>query len=707
VTYQSLYRRFRPQTFAQVRGQQHLVQALRNAVREDRVGHAYLFSGPRGTGKTTTARILAKALNCPEVVDGEPCDRCESCRAITEGRSLDVFELDAASNNGVDAIRDLTDRASQGSPGRRKVYILDEVHMLSAAASNALLKTLEEPPGHVVFVLATTDPQKVLPTIRSRTQHFEVHLLSADELGALVDDVIAEAELDVPPGTRDYVLREGGGSARDTLSALDRVVAIGGIPDQGDTLDDLVDALCDRDTAMALSAVDRAVRTGRGPRTLGELLMARLRDVFLAAVGADLDRLSDDQRVRVTEQARRLGARGATTALDLLAEAFTGIADAPDPRIPLEVALVRLTRPDLDRTLGGLAARVEQLERLLAGGVPSPGSHPGGPEAARNPASPPTDSATGAAAGSAAPATRPGDGDGGVDTTAVDDADRFPEDPDGPGHPATATPERFPTDPDAPGAPGPAPSGHGAADAARQALASSRATRPGRAGAASPPTGASVDSMADAAAGPPPTPRRAASSAQSGPRSENGVAASAGVARPAEPSAPSEPPAAPARPSEPEAPAAPDTLATGDLPSRDDLVVAWGDAVLPTLPQKAKVRFAGGRFVDVADGVAVFGLPNEVHRVRCEEVRPQVEQVLASHFGRPVPLRLVVDDGAPPPRIPGVRTTPVAGDADGAPDDDSIDVSELVDATDAPTTEIDRITEVFGAVEVVHEEDPA
>ena len=180
MAYQSLYRRYRPQRFADVRGQDHATRALRNSVRDGRVAHAYLFSGPRGTGKTSTARILAKALNCAAPQDGEPCGTCDSCVQIAAGASLDVHELDAASNNGVEAMRELVARTALGTPGRWKVYIVDEVHMLSAAASNALLKTLEEPPGHVVFVLATTDPQKVLSTIRSRTQHFEFRLLPAD-----------------------------------------------------------------------------------------------------------------------------------------------------------------------------------------------------------------------------------------------------------------------------------------------------------------------------------------------------------------------------------------------------------------------------------------------------------------------------------------------------------------------------------------------
>ena len=186
MAYQSLYRRYRSQRWSELKGQDHVSQTLRNAVREGRVSHAYLFSGPRGTGKTSSARILAKALNCGNQADGEPCGTCDSCVGITEGRSLDVVELDAASNRGVDAMRELVSRASLGTPGRWKVYIVDEVHMLTTDASTTLLKTLEEPPGHVIFVLATTEPQKVLPTIRSRTQHFEFHLLPSDVLGVSI-----------------------------------------------------------------------------------------------------------------------------------------------------------------------------------------------------------------------------------------------------------------------------------------------------------------------------------------------------------------------------------------------------------------------------------------------------------------------------------------------------------------------------------------
>src|SRR5580698_6064019 len=280
----SLYRRFRPGRFDELKGQDHVVRALRSAVRDDRVSHAYLFSGPRGTGKTSSARILAKALNCEAPVDGEPCGTCTSCVEIAQGTSLNVHELDAASNNGVDAMRDLVAHAGLGTPGRWKVYIVDEVHMLSTAAANALLKTLEEPPGHVVFVLATTDPQKVPPTIRSRTQHLEFRLLGADVLQALLESVKAEAGLNVDEVSLEAAVRRGRGSARDALSALDQVAASGSADSARPDVGAVVEALAEGEVKELLVQVSALLAGGWGAQQLATELVDELRQVFLAAL---------------------------------------------------------------------------------------------------------------------------------------------------------------------------------------------------------------------------------------------------------------------------------------------------------------------------------------------------------------------------------------------------------------------------------------
>jgi DNA polymerase-3 subunit gamma/tau len=370
--YQSLYRRYRPQRFAEVRGQDHVTRALKNAVRDGRVAHAYLFSGPRGTGKTSTARILAKALNCHHPTDGEPCGTCESCEEVTRGSSLDVHELDAASNNGVDAMRDLVARAALGTPGRWKVYIVDEVHMLSAAASNALLKTLEEPPGHVVFVLATTDAQKVLPTIRSRTQHFEFRLLGRQVLEGLVGDVVRDAGLEVSEEAIDQAVRRGNGSARDALSALDQVAASGTVDDEFPVLDALAEALCERDTGGALEAVAEAAAAGRDPQRLAADLVEHLRQGFLASMAPNLVSLGPEARERVEDQARRMGMAALVRSMEVIGRTQVEMRDALDPRLSLEVALVRLSNPEADDSSAALVERLERLERRIEHGSGAP-----------------------------------------------------------------------------------------------------------------------------------------------------------------------------------------------------------------------------------------------------------------------------------------------------------------------------------------------
>jgi DNA polymerase-3 subunit gamma/tau len=367
----SLYRRFRPGRFDEIRGQDHVVRALRSAVRDDRVSHAYLFSGPRGTGKTSSARILAKALNCAAPVEGEPCDVCVSCTEITQGTSLNVHELDAASNNGVDAMRDLVAHAGLGTPGRWKVYIVDEVHMLSNAAANALLKTLEEPPGHVVFVLATTDPQKVPPTIRSRTQHLEFRLLGADTLHALLESVKSEAGLDVDEVALEAAVRRGRGSARDALSALDQVAASGSADSARPDVGAIVEALAEGEVNELLVQVSSLLSGGWGAQPLATELVDELRQVFLAALAPELCAASGEARAPYSSLAETMGLARVVRSMEILGRALIDLRDAPDAQVVLEIALVRAAKPDLDAGVEALTERVGALERALTANGPA------------------------------------------------------------------------------------------------------------------------------------------------------------------------------------------------------------------------------------------------------------------------------------------------------------------------------------------------
>ena len=386
MVYQSLYRKHRPQTFGGLVGQEHVTAALRNAVREDRVGHAYLFSGPRGTGKTTTARILAKALNCLNLgADGEPCGVCENCVAIAEGRFLDLFELDAASNNSVDNIRDLTDSVhlGLGATSKRKVYLVDEVQMLSAAASNALLKTLEEPPEHVVFVLATTNPEKVLPTIRSRTQHLEFTLFSADELEKLLADVLAQEGIDADAAALAVIVRAAGGSARDALSLLDQALAHGTGQLDADAVSDLfggtpfdlraavLDAVAAEDPAGVLIAVGALLDAGHEPRRIAEDVLRSVRDAFLLNASGGQVRVDapEEEQRRLDELGQTLGNTTLVRVLETLGQAVVDMrgTDAADPRLVLEIALVRLTRREVGPPIQTVMERIEKLEQTVAG----------------------------------------------------------------------------------------------------------------------------------------------------------------------------------------------------------------------------------------------------------------------------------------------------------------------------------------------------
>jgi DNA polymerase III subunit gamma/tau len=372
VPFTSLYRRFRPGRFEELRGQDHVVRALQSAVRDGRISHAYLFSGPRGTGKTSSARILAKALNCLDSVDGEPCGVCASCLEIERGTSLDVHELDAASNNGVDAMRDLVSHAALGTPGRWKVYIVDEVHMLSNAAANALLKTLEEPPSHVVFVLATTEQQKVPATIRSRTQHLEFRLIGADTLQELLESIRGKVGLDIDDAGLQAAVRRGHGSARDALSALDLAVASGTGEPLRPELDSVVSAVASSDAGRVLISVNALLADGWSPQQLATELVDDLRQAFLAALAPELCAVSGAQRSASAAVAESMGLARVVRSMEILGHALVDMRDAPDAQVVLEIAIVQAARPDLDQSTAALAERVSVLERSAAGTYAAP-----------------------------------------------------------------------------------------------------------------------------------------------------------------------------------------------------------------------------------------------------------------------------------------------------------------------------------------------
>lgn len=386
LAHHSLYRTYRPGRFSDLIGQDHVAKALRSAVANERHGHAYLFSGPRGTGKTSTARILAKALNCTNPQDADPCNQCDSCTQITAGSSMDVHELDAASNNGVEAMRELVNRASLGTPGRWKVYIVDEVHMLTTAASNALLKTLEEPPGHVVFVLATTDPQKVLPTIRSRTQSFEFKLVALETLVEHLTWVSSDASLEVSPETIRAAAKRGNGSVRDALSALDRAAAAGELEDPSDAARQILACIASQDAAALLAQAAGAANEGVDARVLTTDLVAEARLLLLQREAPKLvePTKADSELIDLASQ---LTTPKIIKTIRLLGEAQVSQKDALDPMAVLEATLVELCLPpessapsnrggNDSATLVDLQRRVKQLEALLNSAPPNLSASP-------------------------------------------------------------------------------------------------------------------------------------------------------------------------------------------------------------------------------------------------------------------------------------------------------------------------------------------
>jgi DNA polymerase III subunit gamma/tau len=423
---QALYRRYRPESFADVIGQSHVTEPLQQALTNQRIHHAYLFSGPRGCGKTTSARILARCLNCERGPTPTPCGSCQSCQDLArEGSgSLDVIEIDAASHGGVEDARDLRERAFYAPASSRfKIYIIDEAHMVSREGFNALLKLVEEPPDHVKFVFATTEPDKVIPTIRSRTHHYPFRLVPPGELQAHLARICELEGVTVGKGVLPLVVRAGRGSVRDSMSVLDQLVA--GAGKDGVTyplatallgytdatlLDDTIEAFAAGDGAAVFSIVDRVVEAGHDPKRFAEGILERLRDLVIIDAVPDtaatiLSEHPADELERMRQQAAHFGAAQLSRAADIVNTGLTEMRGATAPRLHLELICARVLLPAADDEERGLGARLDRLERRMAisgttGEAPAQAVQPTAerrPEPVAEPTPPPVSAATPAA----------------------------------------------------------------------------------------------------------------------------------------------------------------------------------------------------------------------------------------------------------------------------------------------------------------------
>jgi len=382
MSYLVLARKWRPQRFDEIVGQRHVALTLANALRTDRVSHAYLFAGPRGIGKTSMARILAKALNCEKGPAAEPCNACAACRAITEGHCLDVLEIDGASNRGIDDVRQLRESVKYAPASTRaKVYIIDEVHMLTADAFNALLKTLEEPPRHVYFVLATTEPLRVPPTILSRCQRHDFGRLTVDELAGNLRKIVDAEKIAIDDDALRLIARKGEGSVRDTLTLLDQVAATGDGPFGEAEIQEILglsgtglyfelsDAIVATDGKRALLALETAYAQGLNLQELADELVHHFRDLLIASLGEDMERLVEgttEERARLREQAARARPGDALRWLRILLDVAARMRRSPHGRVHLEVALAEMA------SLPRAVDLAEVLERLRSGEMPAP-----------------------------------------------------------------------------------------------------------------------------------------------------------------------------------------------------------------------------------------------------------------------------------------------------------------------------------------------
>ena len=581
----SLYRRHRPGSFDEVVGQQHVVRTLRNAVEQDKVHHAYLFVGSRGTGKTSMAKILARSLNCerggPTVT---PCGECESCTTIAAGTSVDVIEMDAASNRSVDDVRDLRERVAYAPAGGRwKVYILDEAHMLTKEAWNAFLKTLEEPPPNTVFVLATTESHKVMATIADRCQRFDFQRPTIEQISEVLDRVSAAEGIEVESGATSMIARSATGSFRDALGTLDQLVAFRGEQIDLDAVMELlgaadaellfetVDAVVAEDPKAVLLGVDRMARSGRDPGQFARDLLAHLRHLLVTQTTGEVPEtfvVTATDEGRLAAQAAAIGAASLIRTIDELAAALTAVREGDDARLAVEIALLKAARPDIDPSTEGLLRRIERLEERSEGNGPRV----------------PTEDEGGAAGGQAL--DRPDPPPPAGDSPASDDVRSTPADE-----------ARPPTEGISPTADAPSRGSESSSDIPSQGSSSSDA--PAR------DSKSSSDAQSDAANTP------AGDTDPEGPRAET-------VSPPAAPPAAGPGPAA--------------ESASSAVESLDDLIQVW-PAVLDNLRQNAPAlaaTFEGARPVAVGEGTLTIGFPPEFTFNKRKAEAPDKREVVSA-----------------------------------------------------------------------------
>jgi DNA polymerase-3 subunit gamma/tau len=386
MSYTALYRKFRPDCFEDVKGQDHIVTTLKNQIKADRIGHAYLFCGTRGTGKTTIAKILAKAVNCEHPVDGSPCGECASCRAIAAGASMNVIEIDAASNNGVDNIREIVDEVSfSPASGKYKVYIIDEVHMLSIGAFNALLKTLEEPPSYVIFILATTEVHKIPITILSRCQRYDFHRITIDTIADRLKELMEAEEIQVEEKALRYVAKTADGSMRDALSLLDQCIAfhfgetltydmvlnvLGAVDTE--VFSRLLRYVVEQDVTGCISLLEEIVMQGRELTQFVTDFTWYLRNLLLIQSSDDIEDVIDvssDNLARLKEESQMLEASSIIRYIRIFSELSGQMKYASQKRILIEIALIKLCRPIMEQDYDSLLERVRTIEKQLENGI--------------------------------------------------------------------------------------------------------------------------------------------------------------------------------------------------------------------------------------------------------------------------------------------------------------------------------------------------